>query len=182
MAGISDIIRDSFSEVFPIFRDEFRKKCRKSMEMIYKISNILFNFYLGLFIVFVIFYIFLPIVSPPPNYDEIIKNGERITTFLISMAGLTYTYAAVLKDGSDKRNIIVKNGNYFFISVLCFVVGMIFSILYVRQILTNPAPMNDFNPFLIILPLLIGFSIILFSGYFFVKGVIGLLKSFLIEN
>ncbi len=99
---------EAFEEVFPNFKDEFRKKCRESVEMIYKIVNILFYFYLGLFIIFVIFYILLQIVSRIPDYDEITKNGERIAIFLISMAGLTFTYAAALdgSDGSDKKAII----------------------------------------------------------------------------
>ncbi|MGB8216021.1 MAG: hypothetical protein WCE94_01865 [Candidatus Methanoperedens sp.] len=169
-------------------RKEFWKpliqEFRKLWKVYIKIFNILFNLYLGIFVVFAVIYILLSIVSPTPNYDEIIKNGERGAIFLISMAGLTFTYAAAL-DGSGKKDI-TKNGKYFLKSVLYFVIGMIFSLEFRqsigRQALTNPAPTSDFNLFLIFLPLFIGFAIIFSSGYFFVKGVTGLLKSLRIED
>lgn len=156
--------------------DDIREQIICSIKAIKKIRSIkeLFEYYykiiIFLFIFFAILNIFL--LFRKPNYDEIIKIGERVAIFLATTTMLTFTYALAL-DPPENKKYVIESAKYLFKSFLYFIIGMVFSIESIK-FLTNPS--NDFG-FLPLFGLIIqflflitGLFILIASGYFFVKG------------
>lgn len=147
-------------------------------------SNIKSNFFIIMyvFIFSAVLNIIILILSPTPDFKELINIGERGTLFLVAIAGLTFTYGDAVE--TSKKKGIIKTGEYFFNSFLTFVIGMIFSIGF-RKATINP--INTFSlpedvffltNSLMFLLLTIALAIIITSAYFFATGMTGLLESF----
>ncbi len=164
----------------PTYRDEFKKGLDELKDNIDKIFRISFFIMTFIFVLVAIVNIFL--LFKEPNYDDIIKIGERGAVFLIAMTGLVFTYAGAVPEISGKRDNIVKSGENFFNSTLNFIIGMIFLIGF-RKALTNPVNTVGLPEILFALGnlvmfffFLMGFVWVIVSGYYFVVGIMHLSK------
>ncbi len=144
--------------------------------------KISFSLMMNLFVFLAIGNIFLLILSPTPDFANIINIGENVTLFLVAITGLVFTYAAAL--GTSRNKGIIKSGEYFLKSFLIFVVGMVFSIglkkglmppytgiIYLSKVFSLLEPIFIFALYLTFLFFFIALVILIVSGYFFVKGI-----------
>ena len=126
-------------------------------------------------------HLFSLVASNNPDFNNIIKFGEKGIILMATISILTFTYAMTLE--YPKKEVVANSGKYFFKSVLYFIIGMIL-LIGLRNNLDNPT--NNFGlpefvfdisiVFTLIL-FLSGFVLLLISAYSFAKGITDLLKS-----
>ncbi len=126
-------------------------------------------------------YLFSLMASNNPDFDNIIKFGEKGIILIATISILTFTYAMTLE--YPKKKVVVNSGRHFLKSVLYFIIGMILLIGF-RKKLDNPSNKLGLPEFVIDFGIIcdfilffIGFIILLISAYSFAKGITDLLKS-----
>lgn len=149
---------------------------KESFENLKNSSKYFYFIMLFLFVFFAIVNLFL--LLKEPNYDEIIRIGEKVAIFLATTTILTFTYALNLSEKNKAKAI--ESGKYFFQSFLNFIIGMISSI-GARKVIINPSNeilflslLNDLTIVILFLFFITGFFLLIASGYFFVRGIMSL--------
>ena len=128
------------------------------------------------------FYLSSLLASNNPDFNNIIKFGEKGIILMATISILTFTYAMTLE--YPKKNVVVNSGKCFLKSVLYFIIGMILLIGF-RKKLDNPSTNKlglpefvfDIEIISMLILFFIGFVILLISAYSFAKGITDLLNS-----
>lgn len=179
-----------YTERLRNFKDFIVNEAHKAnlIEDLKKRLKLSFYMIMVLFVFSPIAYLFLLILSPAPDFANIINIGESVTLFLVAITGLVFTYAVALE--APRNEEIIKSGEYLLRSFLLFVVGMVFSIgtrrglmppytgvNYISMAPSLLEPIFIFGLYLTLLLFFIALIITFISGYFFVKGITILLEA-----